>query len=175
MRNILVVVDMQNDFVDGSLGTSQAQQILPAVLNKIRSYPSENVYATLDTHDSDYLSSNEGRHLPVEHCISGTQGWRIHPFIADALKHATFFTKPTFGSLALMEALKKENSREPISVELIGLCTDICVIVNAVLLKTAMPEIEVSVDASCCAGVTPEKHEAALEVMRSCQIDVKNG
>ena len=175
MKRLLVVVDMQKDFVDGSLGTAEAQAILPAVKKKIESYPADCVYATLDTHQSDYLNTNEGRHLPVEHCIEGTEGWRIHPEIADSLKHAVFVVKPTFGSTKLADMLKKENEKEPIAVELIGLCTDICVISNALLLKAAMPEIDISVDASCCAGVTPEKHAAALETMRSCQIEVIDG
>lgn len=175
MKRLLVVVDMQKDFVDGSLGTKEAVAILPAVKQKIESYPEGTVYATLDTHQTDYLETNEGKHLPVEHCIEGTEGWRIHPEIADSLRHAVFVTKPTFGSVKLMEMLKKENEKEPIEIELIGLCTDICVISNALLLKAAMPEINISVDASCCAGVTPEKHAAALETMRSCQIQVING
>ncbi|MBR4456458.1 MAG: cysteine hydrolase [Solobacterium sp.] len=175
MKRLLVVVDMQKDFVDGSLGTKEAQAILPAVREKIESYPQDCVYATLDTHQKNYLETNEGKHLPVEHCIEGTEGWRIHPEIADALKKAVFVVKPTFGSVKLMEMLKKENEKEEISVELIGLCTDICVISNALLLKAAMPEITISVDAGCCAGVTPEKHTAALETMRSCQIEVING
>ncbi len=175
MKRLLVVVDMQKDFVDGSLGTKEAAAILPAVKRKIESYPDGCVYATLDTHQKDYLSTNEGRHLPVEHCIEGTEGWRIHPEIADSLKRAVFVTKPTFGSLTLMEMLKEENEKEPVEIELVGLCTDICVISNALLLKAAMPEIDITVDASCCAGVTPEKHEAALETMRSCQIKVIDG
>ena len=175
MKRLLVVVDMQKDFVDGSLGTKEAQAILPAVREKIESYPSDCIYATLDTHQTNYLETNEGKHLPVEHCIEGTEGWRIHPDIADSLKKAVFVVKPTFGSVKLMEMLKQENEKEEISVELIGLCTDICVISNALLLKAAMPEITISVDANCCAGVTPEKHAAALETMRSCQIEVING
>ena len=155
MKQILVVVDMQKDFVDGSLGTKEAVEILPAVKRKIESWPDGCVYATLDTHQTDYLNTNEGKHLPVEHCIEGTEGWRIHPEIADSLKHAVFVVKPTFGSVKLAEMLKKENEKEPISVQLIGLCTDICVISNALLLKASMPEIDISVDASCCAGVTP--------------------
>lgn len=175
MKRILVVVDMQKDFVDGSLGTKEAVAILPAVRKKIESYPDGCIYATLDTHQPDYLNTNEGKHLPVEHCIQGTEGWRIHPEIADVLKNAIFVVKPTFGSVKLIELLKAENEKEPISVELIGLCTDICVISNALLIKAAMPEIDIFVDASCCAGVTPEKHEAALETMRSCQIEVIDG
>lgn len=175
MKKILVVVDMQKDFVDGSLGTREAVSILDHVKKKIESYPIENVYATLDTHHADYLSTNEGRHLPVEHCIEGTDGWMIHESLRDVIRGATLVTKPTFGSMNLAEILKKENEKEPIQVELIGLCTDICVVSNALLLKAAMPEIDVFVDADCCAGVTPAKHEAALETMRSCQIEVTGG
>lgn len=175
MRNILVVVDMQKDFVDGSLGTKEAVSILPAVKAKIASYPVQNIYATLDTHQADYLSTNEGKHLPVEHCIEGTDGWMIHESIREDLKGATFVTKPTFGSSKLAELLRTENEKEPIAVELIGLCTDICVISNALLLKAYMPEIDITVDETCCAGVTPEKHAAALETMRSCQIGVMGG
>lgn len=175
MKRILVVVDMQKDFVDGSLGTAEAQSILDRVREKIQSYPKENVYATLDTHQKDYLNTQEGRFLPVEHCIEGTEGWMLHERIRDLLTGAVIVTKPGFGSLTLAEMLKKENEKEPISLELIGLCTDICVITNALVLKTFMPEVPISVDASCCAGVTPFKHEAALETMRSCQIEVVNG
>ena len=173
----LIVVDMQNDFIDGSLGTKEAVSIVPKVKKKIDAARTEGreVIFTRDTHYDDYLETNEGKHLPVEHCIEGTEGWRIHPAIADSLKKAVFVVKPTFGSVKLMEMLKKENEKEEISVELIGLCTDICVISNALLLKAAMPEITISVDARCCAGVTPEKHAAALETMRSCQIEVING
>ncbi|MBQ9328429.1 MAG: cysteine hydrolase [Solobacterium sp.] len=175
MKEILVVVDMQKDFVDGSLGTPEAVAILPAVKEKIASYPKDHIYATLDTHQSDYLNTNEGKHLPVEHCIEGTEGWLIHEELRDSLTGVTFVPKPTFGSTKLAEILKQENEKEPISVELVGLCTDICVISNALLLKASMPEIDIKVDADCCAGVTPEKHLAALETMRSCQIEVTGG
>ncbi len=175
MKQILVVVDMQKDFVDGSLGTAEAQAILPAVKKKIESYPDGCIYATLDTHQENYLTTNEGKHLPVEHCIQGTEGWAVHPFLAECMRRAVFVTKPTFGSEKLVSLLKAENEKEPIAIELIGLCTDICVVSNALLLKAAMPEIDITVDASCCAGVTPEKHTAALETMRSCQIGILNG
>ena len=175
MRKVLIVVDMQKDFVDGSLGTPEAVEIVDRVREKILSYPKENVYATLDTHQENYHESQEGRCLPVPHCIEGTEGWMLVPQLREVLKGAVIVTKPCFGSVTLAKMLEKEDEKEPISVELVGLCTDICVIANAILIKSFMPEVPVSVDASCCAGVTLAKHEAALEVMRSCQIEVVNG
>lgn len=175
MRNILVVVDVQKDFVDGSLGTKEAVAILDHVKAKIASYPIENVYVTMDTHPKDYLDTYEGKHLPVEHCIEGTDGWMLHESIRDSLRGARIFLKPGFGSVDLIEQLKKDNEQEPISVEMIGLCTDICVITNAMMLKGALPNIDIKVDQDCCAGVTPDLHEAALKVMRSCQIEVIGG
>ena len=170
MKKALIVIDMQNDFIDGSLGTAEALSIVENVKDKIRSYPPECVFATMDTHGPDYLSTQEGRNLPVEHCIRGTEGWKIRPDIEELLKGARIFEKPTFGSERLAEELKKEEDLE--EIELIGLCTDICVVSNALLIKAALPELKISVDASCCAGVTPRKHLAALETMRSCQINV---
>jgi len=168
MRKILVVIDMQNDFIDGALGTPEAEDIVEAVKEKIRAYPTRDVCATMDTHGEDYLDTQEGRYLPVEHCICGTDGWQIRPDIAELLTEAKIFEKPTFGSTRLAEALRALP--EEIEIELVGLCTDICVVSNALLLKAFLPETTISVDASCCAGVTPEKHRAALETMRSCQI-----
>ena len=175
MRKILIVIDMQNDFIDGALGTGEAVSIVEAVKEKIRSYPSGDVMATMDTHGENYLETQEGRMLPVVHCIRGTEGWKIHADVAALLGDARVFKKPSFGSMRLAEVLKKLSREEEIELELIGLCTDICVVSNALLLKAAMPEVRISVDASCCAGVTPEKHRAALETMRSCQICVVNG
>lgn len=172
MRRILVVVDMQKDFVDGALGTKEAVSIVPAVVDKIREYEKENIFVTRDTHQKDYLTTQEGRNLPVEHCIEGTSGWELDASVAEAVKEAVIVNKPTFGSTELVNIIREISEKEEISIELIGLCTDICVVSNALLLKAAMPETEISVDASCCAGVTPEKHEAALETMRSCQIKV---
>ena len=174
MRKILVVVDMQNDFIDAALGTKEAAAIVPTVKEKIRSYPETDVYATMDTHSEGYMATQEGRNLPVMHCIKGTDGWRIRPDIAELLTHAKIYEKPTFGSTALASDLKALSEQEEIELELIGLCTDICVVSNALLLKAFMPEVKITVDASCCAGVTPEKHLAALETMRSCQIHVAN-
>lgn len=175
MKKILVVVDMQNDFIDAALGTAEAVAIVPAVKEKILSYPPENVIATMDTHGEDYMDTQEGKNLPVVHCIKGTTGWQIRPDIAELMTKAKIYEKPTFGSIALASDLKAMSEEEEIELELIGLCTDICVVSNALLLKSSMPEVQISVDAACCAGVTPEKHLAALETMRSCQIQVKNG
>ena len=173
MKKILIVIDMQNDFIDGSLGTGEAVGIVEAVKEKIKEYPPENVIATMDTHGENYMETQEGQYLPVIHCIKGTEGWEIRPGIAELLKGARIYEKPTFGSTAMMEDLKALSEKEELELELIGLCTDICVVSNALLLKAAMPEVKISVDPACCAGVTPEKHEAALETMRSCQICVE--
>ena len=172
MRKILIVIDMQNDFIDGALGTSEAVGIVEAVKEKIRSYPAADVIATMDTHFDNYMQTQEGKYLPVPHCIRETAGWEIRPEIADLLKEAKIYEKPTFGSTQLAADLKAAAEKEEIELELIGLCTDICVVSNALLLKAQMPEVKISVDASCCAGVTPVKHETALETMRSCQIQV---
>ena len=176
MRKLLVVVDMQNDFIDGSLGTPEAQAIVEAVLNKIEAYQEGDVFATRDTHPENYMETQEGKFLPVEHCIKGTRGWQLREEVDYdlELKRAYVYDKPTFGSVKLAEAIRMiaEEEKGQIEVELIGLCTDICVISNALLLKAYMPEVKISVDSACCAGVTPAKHEAALETMRSCQIVV---
>ena len=172
MKRLLIVIDMQNDFIDAALGTPEAVEIVDAVKEKVRSYPAENVIVTMDTHTENYMNSQEGKYLPVPHCIKGTEGWKIRPDIAEILDGAVIYEKPTFGSTRLADDLVKLSEKEEIELELIGLCTDICVVSNALLLKAAMPEVKISVDASCCAGVTPEKHLAALETMRSCQIQV---
>ena len=167
MRKILIVIDMQNDFIDAAL--------VEAVKEKIRSYPAENIIATMDTHGENYMETQEGKNLPVPHCIKGSDGWQIRPDIAQLLTGARIYEKPTFGSTALAADLKAVSEKEEIELELVGLCTDICVVSNAILLKASMPEVKISVDAACCAGVTPEKHLAALETMRSCQIYVVSG
>lgn len=169
--HVLVVVDMQRDFIDGALGTPEAVAIVPRVAEKIRGFDGL-VLATRDTHTKDYLSTLEGRNLPVTHCVLGTPGWEIHPEIA-ALLEETPIDKPTFGSVELGESLRsldKESGVE--SVTLVGLCTDICVISNALLVKAYLPQVPVLVDASCCAGVTPESHSNALDAMRMCQIQI---
>lgn len=172
MRKILIVVDMQNDFIDGALGTKEAQQIVKPVMEKIKKYNTTDIYATRDTHGEDYLSTQEGKNLPVEHCIKKTLGWEIYSEIADLLKGATIIDKPSFGSLELAELLYEENKKEELEIELVGLCTDICVVSNAILLKAKLPENKISVDSSCCAGVTLESHKAALETMKMCQIHI---
>ena len=175
MKKILIVIDMQNDFIDAALGTPEAVKIIDVVKEKIRSYPAENVIATMDTHGENYMETQEGKYLPVPHCIKGSEGWKIRPDIAALLTGARFYEKPTFGSTAMAADLKELSEEESIELELIGLCTDICVVSNALLLKAMMPEVPISVDAACCAGVTPGKHLAALETMRSCQVQVING
>lgn len=172
MRKLLIVIDMQNDFIDAALGTKEAVSIVEAVKEKIRSYPAADVIATMDTHGENYMDTQEGKYLPVPHCIRGTEGWKIRPDIEELLTGAKIYEKPTFGSMKMAEDLKALSDKEEIELELIGLCTDICVASNALLLKAVMPEVKISVDASCCAGVTPEKHAAALETMRSCQIQI---
>jgi nicotinamidase-related amidase len=180
MKKILVVIDMQNDFIDGALGTKEAAAIVEKVAAKIESYPAEDVYATLDTHEANYLTTAEGKHLPVEHCIKGTPGWELNQSIAPLLTDAVKWEKPTFGSDTLAEEIyqryKGVSAIDPtgkgLEIELVGLCTDICVVTNALLLKTKLPEAKITVDSSCCAGVTPESHEAALLTMKMCQVEV---
>lgn len=172
MKKILVVIDMQNDFIDGALGTEEAKGIVAHVISKIKSYPGDRIYATRDTHGPDYLTTPEGRSLPVEHCIRGSHGWEIRKEVAEAMPGAVIIDKPSFGSLELVERLKAERQKNELCVELVGLCTDICVVTNALLIKTALPDTEVTVDASCTAGVTPQSHEAALLTMKMCQIEV---
>ena len=178
-QKILVVVDMQNDFIDGALGTKEAEQIVPAVCAKIRQAYADKalVFATKDTHSDNYMETREGRFLPVPHCIKGTKGWQINDAVAAEMEKATILEKYSFGSLqlpdAIMEALQIRNiSPKDAEIELIGLCTDICVVSNAMLLKARFPETDMRVIADCCAGVTHEKHLAALETMRSCQIEI---
>ena len=179
MKHVLIVVDMQTDFVDGALGTPEAVAILDNVTAKIKAYaadPDGVIFVTYDTHAENYMETSEGKHLPVPHCIKGTAGWALHPTVAAALEGVAYTAveKPTFGSVAL-PALVKEAAAGDFSVELIGLCTDICVVSNTLLLKAHYPEVSISVDASCCAGVTPDTHRAALTTMGMCQIEVKNG
>ena len=175
-QKFLIVVDMQKDFIDGSLGTKEAQAIVPAVAERIRTLKNEGyaVIATLDTHEENYLDTREGKFLPVRHCIRGTEGWRIQKEVREALGDiAVLVEKPTFGSVRLPDIVREMSGPEgPCEIELLGLCTDICVVSNAMLLKAAFPETDFTVHADCCAGVTPDKHEAALETMRSCQITV---
>ncbi|MBR2671508.1 MAG: cysteine hydrolase [Oscillospiraceae bacterium] len=173
MKKYLIVVDMQNDFIDGSLGTPEAVDTVEYVKQKIISYPKECVIATMDTHGDDYMETHEGKMLPVKHCIKGTEGWEISPELKPCLEGAKIYEKPTFGCLEMANDLKAVSEKEDIEIELVGLCTDICVLSNALLLRAFMPEAEISVDARCCAGVTPELHDAALKTMQSCHIRVK--
>lgn len=176
MKRILIVVDMQNDFVDGALGTKEAEAIVENVVKKIGEYPKDHIYATRDTHQPNYSETQEGKMLPVTHCIEGTQGWELNARVQEALGSAILVNKPTFGSYALADMMVMEFAGlEPseCEIELIGLCTDICVVSNALLLKARLPEVKISVDAACCAGVTLESHEAALKTMQMCQINIK--
>ena len=172
MRKILVVVDMQNDFIDGALGTPEAVAIVENVKARIREYDKADVFVTMDTHFPEYLQTQEGRNLPVEHCIRGTDGWQIRSDIAELLTDEHVYEKPTFGSVALAKDIAEIAAKEEIEIELLGLCTDICVVSNALLLKANMPEVKITVDHTCCAGVTPESHEAALMTMQMCQIEI---
>ena len=164
---LLIVVDMQNDFIDGSLGTGEAVKIVPAVVEKVKNFDGEVIF-TQDTHGENYSDTQEGRKLPVRHCIENTEGWEIREELKPYIR--TGWKKRSFGSIALAQMIAEMRDIE--SIELVGLCTDICVVSNALIIKAANPEIPLIVDSSCCAGVTPEKHEAALEVMRSCQVEV---
>ena len=165
MKKTLIVIDMQKDFIDGALGTKEAVAIVENVKKKIAEYQEngDEIIFTRDTHQKDYLNTNEGRYLPVEHCIEGTEGWQIQQGLE--VPEAIYINKPTFGYLNW----KEYNLEE---VEIIGLCTDICVVSNALIIKATYPEIKVTVDASCCAGVTPESHTAALTTMKMCQGEV---
>ena len=169
MKSLLAVIDMQKDFIDGSLGTKEAQGIVSAVVKRINEYKAakKDVVFTLDTHSENYLDTAEGKKLPVKHCIKGTEGWCLD----EALEgfEGKRFEKPTFGSISLAEWVKKEGYDE---IELVGLCTDICVISNALMLKAYLPEAKLSVNVACCAGVTVTSHNNALEAMKMCQIDI---
>lgn len=170
MRKILLVIDMQNDFIDGALGTPEAAAIVDNVVSEIQKYPQSDIFATRDTHAENYLDTQEGRNLPVTHCVKGTHGWELNPKIAAALGDAAVIDKPTFGSRELAERLAREGD---LDITLVGLCTDICVVSNALLLKAFLPETPVRVLSGCCAGVTPESHQSALKTMRMCQIQVQ--
>ena len=171
MQNILLVIDMQNDFIDGALGTPEAVDIVPKVREKIRNFDG-TVLFTRDTHGENYMETQEGKNLPVPHCIRGTDGWQIRPELEE-LRVTEPIDKGTFGSDELGKILRDLNDEDPIGIiTVIGLCTDICVISNALLAKAFLPEVPIEVDASCCAGVTPESHENALKAMASCQIRI---
>lgn len=173
MQDILIVVDMQNDFIDGALGTAEAAAIVPAVEEKVRGFQGRVIF-TRDTHGENYPETQEGRNLPVPHCIEGSSGWEICPQLKPFCKEPPI-DKPAFGSRALGELLLEADREEAIgSVTLVGLCTDICVISNAMIVKAFLPEVPVTVDAACCAGVTPESHRTALAAMKMCQIQIEN-
>ena len=176
MKKFLVVVDMQRDFVDGSLGTKEAVAIVPNVVKKINEFDGE-IFVTYDTHFENYMDTSEGKKLPVPHCIKGTEGWKLDTKVSTALedKKYTEVEKITFGSVDLPDMIFKAAGDEDFTIELVGLCTDICVVSNTLILKANYPEKEIIVDASCCAGVTPESHNAALTTMKMCQINVIGG
>lgn len=174
---VLIVVDMQNDFIDGSLGTKEAQSIVPNVKKKIENYKrlvDSQIWFTRDSHYNDYLFTNEGKHLPVKHCMYGTSGWEIRDglfnYAYKDFEKVGYIDKETFGLLDWKFPIWKDEIIE--RIELVGLCTDICVISNALILKATYPDANIIVDASCCAGTTPKNHKAALTVMKSCQINV---
>ena len=180
----LVVVDMQKDFVDGALGTKEAQAIVPAVVEHITAAKAagDAIFVTLDTHGPDYLQTQEGRHLPVEHCIEGTPGWQLDADVAAALQGAdpeklVTLRKPTFGAVHLPDAMQTmmDLYGVPEAIKFVGLCTGICVISNVLLTKAAFPEVPVTVDAAACACVTPESHRTALDAMQLCQVEIVNG
>lgn len=173
MKKFLVVVDMQKDFVDGSLGTAEAVAIVPNVVKKINEFEGD-IFVTYDTHFDNYMESSEGKKLPVPHCIKDTDGWKLNDQVAEALKSKEYteVEKITFGSVDLPDMIFKAAGDEDFSIELVGLCTDICVVSNTLILKANYPEKDITVDASCCAGVTPESHSAALTTMKMCQINV---
>ncbi len=174
MKKILIVVDIQNDFVDGALGTPEAQSIIDNASDEIEKFDGD-IIVTYDTHFENYPETMEGKNLPVPHCIKGTEGWNLNSRILNALqgKNYEIVEKITFGSAVDLPCLIRQKIGEDnCEIELIGLCTDICVVSNALILKANFPEVKISVNSSCCAGVTPEKHLAALETMRSCQINV---
>ena len=171
MKQILIIVDMQNDFIDGALGTKEAVAIVPKVEEKIRNFKG-TVFFTRDTHETWYLDTQEGKKLPVPHCIRDTDGWQIRSEL-DKLRKTEPIDKETFGSTDLADELVALNIDDEISsITFVGLCTDICVISNALLIKASLPEVPICVDATCCAGVTPESHENALKAMEACQIRI---
>lgn len=174
MKKFLIVVDMQGDFINMALGTKEAEAIIPEAVKKIREFEGK-IFVTMDTHYENYMQTSEGKNLPVPHCIKGTEGWKLDKRIENALegKDFTVIEKNTFGSVDLPEKIREDAGEEIFAAEMTGLCTDICVVSNALLLKAYFPEALISVDSKCCAGVTPELHNAALATMRSCQIVIE--
>lgn len=173
MQDILIVIDMQNDFIDGALGTAEAVAIVPKVAEKVRDFKGTVIF-TRDTHGENYMQTQEGRNLPVPHCIKGSRGWEVCPAL-EPLRTGLTIDKPTFGSAELGRLLLELDTKEPVgSITLVGLCTDICVISNAMIAKAFLPEVPVTVDAACCAGVTPERHRNSLSAMKMCQVRIEN-
>lgn len=176
MRKLLIVVDMQHDFTFGALKNYEAISVIPKVLKKVNEFEGEVIY-TLDTHTPDYLNTQEGKKLPIVHCVDGTKGHNLVEPLLDVQKvmGSKLYRKPTFGSIELASDIAKWHAENPIDeIEICGVCTDICVISNAMLIKANVPEVKIVVDASCSAGVTPETHKNALEAMKMCQIEVIN-
>ena len=175
MKKCLIIIDMQNDFIDGSLSNKSAQDIIPPILEELRTGGYEHIVFTRDTHTKNYLNTPEGKRLPVEHCIMGTEGWELNQEILEdacfGCDSISFFDKPTFGSLGLLSHIQSQGDFDEVVV--CGTCTDICVVSNVLILKTMKPDLNITVLGNACAGLTPEKHQAALEVMKSCQINVK--
>ena len=176
MKKLLVVVDVQKDFVDGALGSAEAVAIVDNVVSKIKHFEGD-IIVTYDTHFENYMETQEGKNLPVPHCIKGSDGWQLDAKVQAAVDQKTYkaIEKPTFGSTALPEYIKANYDPRDIEIELIGLCTDICVVSNALLMKANFLETKVSVDATCCAGVTVDSHNAALTTMKMCQVNVIGG
>lgn len=173
MQDILIVVDMQNDFIDGALGTAEAAAIVPKVVEKVKDFKGTVIF-TRDTHGENYMQTQEGQNLPVPHCIKGSHGWEVCTAL-EPLRTGLTIDKPTFGSAELGKVLLELDAKEPVgSITLVGLCTDICVISNAMIAKAFLPEVPVTVDAACCAGVTPESHRNALNAMKMCQVRIEN-
>lgn len=173
MKKLLIVVDMQKDFVDGALGSAEAVAIVDNVVDKIENFDGD-IIATYDTHFENYMETQEGKYLPVPHCIKDTDGWKLDEKVQAALDKKEYKTieKLTFGSTELPKYIKANYEPEELEIELIGLCTDICVVSNALLMKANFLDTKVSVDASCCAGVTVDSHNAALTTMKMCQVNV---
>ena len=173
MKKVLIVVDMQKDFVDGALGSKEAVAIVDNVVKKIEGFDGD-IIVTYDTHPENYMETQEGKNLPVPHCIKGSDGWKLDAKVQAAVdkKGCKAIEKPTFGSTELPEYIKAAYDPSDIEIELIGLCTDICVVSNALMMKANFLETPVSVDASCCAGVTVDTHNAALTTMKMCQVKV---
>lgn len=173
MKGFLIVVDMQKDFIDGALGNAETAAVAAKVARRIRDFDGE-IFATFDTHFENYLETSEGKKLPVAHCLRGTPGWQLDDRIAEALEGRDFIAveKYSFGSTKLPELIREAAGEEAFSIELVGVCTDICVVSNALYLKANFPETPIYVRADCCAGVTPATHAAALDTMRCCQIDI---